>query len=681
MRSLTAALVVLLLVATVATQQQRPQDVELQAAIRTATVDGDLEKAAKLFAAIAETYKSDRATAATALLHLADVYQKRGDAQARAVYQRIVRDFADQKDVVTAARLALGGAGVRAGGMSYTRIWPASGMTDGLDVNGTISPDGRQLSYLDWNSGDLMLRDLASGTDRRLTGTGKWAETGEYAEESAISRDGSRIAYAWYGGKDRYQLRIGDLKSSSMQPRTVLDDPEVRWVAPHDWSPDGRTVAVLLTGRDRKTQIAVVSVADGAARTLATTDWRGASKVCFSPDGRWLAFDRAVGKPADDERDVFIVAVDSGAERAAIANPGLERMVGWSPDGRLLLFASDRNGSLGLWGQPMRDGSPHETAVLLKADIGSESLGVSVEGDLFVAQQVAGRNIYIAEVDFSTGRVVKPATRAIDRFVGMNEGPDWSRDGKYLSYVYARNWVGRSPSIAIRSLEDGRVREIPLNLINGRAPLWTPDGQSFVTHGVDTEGRPGVYRIAAMDGTVTPIVQAEANQWLAFPELSPDGRKVYFVRSTGPSGTVVEHELESGRQREVIKAAVPGVPAPDGKSIAAVRRTPSESALIVASLTDGAERVVLRVSRPQHLLQNPSWAPDSRSVIVNTFWNDGDKRETWLVSLEDGTHKVLDLPGHTWSRVRVHPDGKRVAYHAGELKAEVWVLENFLPGR
>ena len=65
--------------------------------------------------------------------------------------------------------------------------------------------------------------------------------------------------------------------------------------------------------------------------------------------------------------------------------------------------------------------------------------------------------------------------------------------------------------------------------------------------------------------------------------------------------------------------------------------------------------------------------------MVNTFWVDSDRRETWLVPLDGGPHKVLDLPGHTWGRVRVHPDGKRVAYHAGGLKMEVWVLENFLP--
>ena len=683
MRTVTAALVALLLAANVATEQQRPQDVELQAAIRTETVDGDLDKAAALFSAIAEKYKADRPTAATALLHLAGVYQKRGDTQARSVYQRILKDFGDQKAAVEVARAALGSVPDRStGGMTYKRVWTESSMPAAADVNGTISPDGRHLSYLDWQSGDLMLRDLVAGTDRRLTGTGKWPQSNEYAEESAISRDGGKIAYAWYDGKDRYQLRVGDLNAPSLQPRTVLDDPDVRWLAPHDWSPDGQSVVLLVTRRNRKTEIAVASINGGPLRTLAPTDWRGASKASVSPDGRWLAFDRAVGKPADDERDIFLVAMTGGDERPAIANPGLDRLVGWSPDGARLLFSSDRSGSLSLWGQPVRDGVVQEPAALLKADIGSDSLGITADGALFVSHQVAGRNIFIAEVDFSTGRVIKPATRAIDRFVGMNEWPDWSPDGKFLSYVYARNWVGRSPSIAIKSLDDGRVREIPLDVINGRAPFWTPDGLFLVTHGVDADGHPGIYRIAAADGAVTPIVQAAPNEWFGFPEMSPDGRKVYFAKSGGPGArAIVEYDIQLGRQRDVIKGASPAAVARDGKSVATVRRDGMASVLVVASLSDAVEREVLRVVRPQALLQGVSWAPDSRSLIVNTFWNDGEKRETWLVPVDGGAHKVLDLPGHTWSRVRVHPDGRRVAYHAGELRSEVWVLENFLPGR
>jgi hypothetical protein len=31
--------------------------------------------------------------------------------------------------------------------------------------------------------------------------------------------------------------------------------------------------------------------------------------------------------------------------------------------------------------------------------------------------------------------------------------------------------------------------------------------------------------------------------------------------------------------------------------------------------------------------------------------------------------------------IGTHNGSERAAYHAGELRAEVWVLENFLPGR
>ena len=44
-------------------------------------------------------------------------------------------------------------------------------------------------------------------------------------------------------------------------------------------------------------------------------------------------------------------------------------------------------------------------------------------------------------------------------------------------------------------------------------------------------------------------------------------------------------------------------------------------------------------------------------------------------------HEELGVGGMASVHVADGPDGKRVAYHAGNLKTEVWVLENFLPGR
>lgn len=689
MRTVTAALVALLLAATVATEQQRPQDVELQAAIRTATVDGDLEKAAKLFAAIADTYKADRATAATALLHLADVYQKRGDMQAKSVYQRILKEYGDQKVAVAIARAKLGNeAGRSTEAMTYRRVWAVRDMPPNADPNGTVSPDGRYLSYTDWTAGDLMLRDLQAGTSRRLTGNGSWPASNEYAEQSAISRDGRKIAYSWFDGKSHYQLRVGELNGAALEPRTILAEAGIGWIAPHDWLPDSQSVVVVLTRAGRKTEVALVGL-DGSVRTLATTGWRGPWKASVSPDSRLVAFDRDVSQPAFDECDIFAVDLASGEERPLVANPGLDRVMGWSHDGSALLFASDRSGALGLWSQRISDRTTASASPeLLKAEIGERALGATAAGALVVANQVAGSNIYVAEVDFARGVVTKPAERVVDRFVGMNEAPDWSRDGRFLSYVYARHHRGRGSAIAIRSLADGRVREIPLDLPGGQLwwPTWAPDGKSFAARGVAGTGRAGIYRIDAGDGGVTPLIVPEHAQEepIGLAEYSPDGRKLYFGRAAGNVRIGIEYELESGRSREVIRLAGLGPQSisPDGKSVAVIQREPRSSALLVVSL-DGAStpRAVLRAAHPQVLMGKPAWAPDGSGLMLNTFWNDGERRETWWVPLNGGPHKVLDLPGHSWSWIRVHPDGKRVAYHAGEMKSEVWVLENFLPAK
>src|SRR5690348_2332255 len=96
---LTAAILVLLGAAPLG-QGPRPQDVELQAAQRTEAVDGRLDEAIDQYRAITTKYTSDRAVVATALVRMAGCYQKLGDAKARTIYERVVREFGDQQEAV-----------------------------------------------------------------------------------------------------------------------------------------------------------------------------------------------------------------------------------------------------------------------------------------------------------------------------------------------------------------------------------------------------------------------------------------------------------------------------------------------------------------------------------------------------------------------------------------------------
>ena len=159
MRTLAAlAVLTILLVATSARAQDTDRAaVALQRAIRIELVDGDLQTAIALYEEIATRFSADRGVVATALQHLGQCYEKLGAPEARATYERVLREYADQAEPVAAVRARI--AALQADPIKVAE----------LDAMGDVSADGRLLTYVDWSTGDLALRDLHTGEDRRLT--------------------------------------------------------------------------------------------------------------------------------------------------------------------------------------------------------------------------------------------------------------------------------------------------------------------------------------------------------------------------------------------------------------------------------------------------------------------------------------------------------------------------------
>src|SRR4029078_8466639 len=86
---------------------QERSDVALRAAMETETVKGDLRAAIEQYRKLAAQPRH-RGIAATALLRMAECYQKLGDAQARTIYERVAGDYTDQKDAGALATDRLG---------------------------------------------------------------------------------------------------------------------------------------------------------------------------------------------------------------------------------------------------------------------------------------------------------------------------------------------------------------------------------------------------------------------------------------------------------------------------------------------------------------------------------------------------------------------------------------------
>jgi Tol biopolymer transport system component len=397
----------------------------MQTAIKREVVDGNLAGAIEDYKRALAAAKGNRVIAAQALVHLAECYQKLGDEQARSIYERVVRDYGDQKEAVAIARTRLGGNQKPESGVVTRQIWT------GVQVAyyAANSPDGRLMSFVDQMTGNLALHDLQTGVDRSLTGKSGWSESDDFAEYSTFSPDGKRVAYAWFS-KGRYDLRVVTVEAGGAAPRILYANDDVEWIAPTDWSADGRWIAVNLERKGGSTQIGLVNGAVGAVSVLTSVEWSPSSKIYFSPDSRHLA----VSKPDREgslQRDVYVMATDGSREIPVIVHPANDLAVAWSPDGKNVLFSSDRTGPTAIYAIAFEDGSPKGNPRRLHSDIGQgRTIGITRSGTLFFALLPGSRDLLTTTVDFFVGRATKPPTPAVHQFVGTNHQPDWSPDGR-----------------------------------------------------------------------------------------------------------------------------------------------------------------------------------------------------------------------------------------------------------
>ena len=80
------------------------------------------------------------------------------------------------------------------------------------------------------------------------------------------------------------------------------------------------------------------------------------------------------------------------------------------------------------------------------------------------------------------------------------------------------------------------------------------------------------------------------------------------------------------------------------------------------------------------------WTPDGQKILFTLRRQDVAKPvnsdqtfELWQVSAAGGQPQKVGLAMERLRDLSLHPDGKRLAFAAGQSKPEVWVMENFLP--
>jgi Tol biopolymer transport system component len=677
-------------------QRNEQAEMLLEQAQQKELVDGQLEGAINIYKDVLARFPKNRAASAKALVQMGQCYEKLGKVEARNAYERVLRDYADQSAPAEQARTRLVALRKPPGGASELvtrKIWAGRS----VDMMGSVSSDGRHLSYTDWETGDLAVRDLETGKNRRLTNKGSWNDSSEFSLYSRLSPDGKQVAYAWFNKELFYDLRLVALDQP--KPRVLYSNKGMDYIQTEGWLPDGNHVAVVFPQKDLSNQIALVSLADGSVRVLKTLGWRMPLKTAVSPDGRFIAYDFEQQEDSP-KRDISLLSTDGKRESVLIQHPANDLYPVWTPDGKHILFASDRTGSMSFWALRVADGQPQGRAELVKEDVGRRILpmGFTREGSFYYGIETGMIDVYTASLDFKTGKLLDPPSKATERFIGSNSRPDWSPDGRYLAYISRRGlfeseWQG-SFVVCIRSLETGEERDLAPKLGYIVALRWSPDGGSILLQATDAKNRGGLYHMDVKSGNVAPLMQVREGEYIGRHAWSPDGKSVFYLRQE-PSAkkySIVARALETGQEREVCTAQADSViqsfdVSPTGQWIVFWNYDGAVHAqcLKVVPSSGGTPRELVRAEKGENIpgFTPLVWSPDGSQVFF-TKGPASDQDHTfglWRVPAEGGAAQRVDLAMEGLRDVRIHPDGKRIAFSAGQFLGgvEIWVMENFLP--
>lgn len=386
----------------------RQAEAALGAAIHQDEVEGNLQAAIAAYKNVLSRFGSNRKVAAEAQYRLGLAYESLGDAQARQAYERVVREFADQKDVATDAGRRLAAISVPRSADGLVPRLVFAGETDRRAIHFAVSDDGRWLALRGVSpyDGNLIVRDTTTGEVRRLPTGSCFGIMECIAERPVFSRDGRQIAYRWAEGKqDASGNHAGSLRvignDALATPRVLLQIRETD-LAPLAWSPDGRSILTWMYPFNTPAQFAWVSVSDGTVAVIKRLQERRLEPGWLpqlSPDGKFIAYaatPRESGQPVANlgASQIYVLAADGSSEEQITRESNNGKPV-WTPDGSHLVFVSTREGSNSLWAVPMRNGHAAGNVALLKRDFAPIwSMKMTRAGSLYYTQNQSVNEVW-----------------------------------------------------------------------------------------------------------------------------------------------------------------------------------------------------------------------------------------------------------------------------------------------
>ena len=310
--------------------------------------------------------------------------------------------------------------------------------------------------------------------EKQLAVAGSASTLAEQVYSFSASRDGAVLAY-WTG--------------------VVPDAPQLTW-----FDRSGKQIGTL-----------GVPVPQGNAR--------------ISPDGKKVAAEIYDPQISDTDSDIWLYDITRGVKTRFTAKPGTARGPCWSPDGKHLVFSSNRRGHFDLY-EKSADGSGKEE-LLYESAIGKYCQDWSPDGRSFIFMTVDNANRDMWTLPLFGDR--KPTPYLQTEF--SEAGAQYSPDGKWVAYFSDESG---NNEVYVRSIlpNDGKLLVSPSG---GSRPLWRRDGKEIFYLSAAGELMAANVKkngsILEID-TPTQLFKTRTESFLPSFDVSADGQRFLVVSSS-----------------------------------------------------------------------------------------------------------------------------------------------------
>ena len=259
----------------------------------------------------------------------------------------------------------------------------------------------------------------------------------------------------------------------------------------------------------------ILTWVDRSGKVLSTVGQPGTyANLSLSPDGRQLAFGSATSQTAPD---IWGIDLTRNVSSRITFDPANDDTPIWTPDGRALLFASQRK-SPGIYTKPA-SGLGEEQLLVASDGVNLRPQSTSSDGKflLFTKGSAGSRDLYAFPL-LEKGEPIPVLTSSFDETLAR-----FSPDGRWIAYT--SNESGQ-PQVYVRSFP-GSERKLQVSTIGGTEPRWRRDGKEL--YYLSNEG-------AIVLVTVKSLVPLELGETTTlFPAGLPTviGRSDYDVTADG----------------------------------------------------------------------------------------------------------------------------------------------------